>query len=136
MYAKRAAVTIMTNYNAFDGRTHTYSDTSGDWWDYFLYEVEDGTWQTTGTAQWTVRDMTLGNYGNAAKTNCWIYYIDMNIRYDRQTQTYTATNVTSQLYFMDFETGENYLDSPRTVASHPIFTVSRSAIEQDRTVLP
>ena len=73
-YAKRAAVTALTNYYALDvyetdgvtydtGKFHSYSDIGGNLNDYFILVEDWGNWNETSNGIWSVNGLVLNRVG-------------------------------------------------------------------------
>ena len=73
-YAKRAAVTALTNYYALDvyesdrvtydpGKFHSFSDNSGNLNDYFILVENWGNWNETSNGIWSVSGLVLNRIG-------------------------------------------------------------------------
>ena len=130
-YCKRAAVTAMTNYNAFDERVHTYSDTSGDREYYYMFVTSWGTWTQTDISSYHVKDLLLRTYGKEDGPTEWestAYKFTLDVTFNAANNTYTISKVYPAYKEKDDYTYTN-MDY---CASHSLFTVPFSLIERDR----
>ena len=127
-YAKRAAVTAMTNYyamdvftadgNAYDiSKYHSYSDTSGNMDDYYLHVKDWGSWTASDETTWHVDKLELISYQYRTP-----HIVSLNVKKDGDS--YIISNVTGinpqgseQLSFEE---------------SSPAYTVSQAQIDSDR----
>lgn len=134
-YVKRAAVTALTNWCAFDGKVHSYSDTSGERCLYYMFITSLGSWTQSGTNTYHVKDLQLRTYGNEdGPTGEWdwestAYKFTLDVKYDSEKNVYTISNVNGSYK----EKGDTKYTSMEFCASHDLFTVSISLIEKDRT---
>ena len=130
-YCKRAAVTAMTNYCAFDGKKHSYSDTSGDREYYYMFVTSWGTWTKTDNKTYHVEDLLLRTYGKEDGPTEWdstAYKFTLDVTYNAANNTYTISKVHPAYK----ETGEYSYTNMDYCASHSLFTVPFSLIERDR----
>lgn len=130
-YCKRAAVTAMTNYNAFDERIHTYSDTSGDREYYYMFVTSWGTWTKTNSSTYHVKDLLLRNYGKEDGPTDWdstAYKFSLDVTYNAANNSY----IISKVYSAYKEKGDYSYTNMPYCESHSLFTVPFSLIEKDR----
>ena len=130
-YCKRAAVTAMTNYNAFDERIHTYSDTSGDREYYYMFVTSWGTWTQTNSSTYHVKDLILRNYGKEDGPTDWdstSYKFTLEVTYNATNNSY----IISKVYSAYKEKGDYSYTNMPYCESHSLFTVPYSLIEKDR----
>ena len=116
--AKRAAIVAITNYTAVDvfmpdgdtldvSKFHSYSDTSGNFFDYYISVKSWGEWSAKDEETWHAEELSyvncFGNTKNAA----------FNVRYD----------------------GENYIVSNLVITFGDLNNPSRSGIDEYSTEL-
>lgn len=133
-YVKRASVTAMTNWCAFDGKVHSYSDTSGERCLYYMFVSSWGSWTQSDANTYQVKDLQLRTYGNEDGPTGeydWesvAYKFTLDVKYDPAKNVYTISNVYSSYK----EKGDAKYTSMEFCASHDSFTVSIGLIEKDR----
>lgn len=133
-YVKRAAVTAMTNWCAFDGKIHSYSDTSGDRCLYYMFVTSWGTWVQKGDNNYQVQNLQLRTYGKEDGPTGeydWdsvAYKFTLDVNYDPSKKVYTISNV----YGAYKEKGDTAYTNMKFCASDKLFSVPFSLVEKDR----
>lgn len=133
-YVKRAAVTAMTNWCAFDGKTHSYSDTSGDRCLYYMFVTSWGTWEQKGDNNFQVQNLQLRTYGKEDGPTGeydWdsvAYKFTLDVKYDPSKKVYTISNV----YGAYKEKGDTTYTNMKFCASDKLFSVPFSLVEKGR----
>ena len=135
-YSKRAAVTAMTNYCAFDGKIHSYSDKSGDLPLYYMFVISWGSWTLNGDGSYHVTDLQTRTYGredgSTGEYSDWesiAYKFSLDVKYDPKENVYTISHV----YSAYKEKGDASFTSMPYIDSHELFSIPFSLVEKDRT---
>ena len=130
-YCKRAAVTALTNWCAFDGQKHSYSDKSGDREYYYMFVTAWGTWTQSGSNSYHVVDLLLRSYGKEDGPTDWdstAYKFTLDVTYNAANNSY----IISKVYSAYKEKGDYSYTNMPYCESHSLFTVPYSLIEKDR----